>query len=116
VICQRGDIIDLSAKKSLTKMYRPRPAFQAAKAIASTLKVGLLQFELSTCKKTNCTFIETSHGTAAVARFFTLKKLNPEDIQAEFISRYGPNRLALSTLYKCHKRFIDGRIEPCDDP
>jgi hypothetical protein len=50
-----------------------------------------------------------------VMRFFTLKKFNLEDIHTEFLSMYGPNALAFSTVYKWNQRFVDGRTEICDD-
>jgi hypothetical protein len=34
----------------------------------------------------------------AMVRFFTLKRLNPEDIHAEFLSVNESNTLALSTV------------------
>jgi hypothetical protein len=49
-------------------------------------------------------------------RFFTLKRFNPEDIHMELLLLYEPNILALSTVYKWHQRFINGRTKFYDNP
>jgi hypothetical protein len=51
-----------------------------------------------------------------VVRFFTLKRLNFEDIHTELLSMYGINILVLLTVYKWHQRFVNRRTELCDDP
>jgi hypothetical protein len=51
-----------------------------------------------------------------VVRFFTLKRLNPQDIHTELFSVYGSNVFVLSMIYKRHQLFADWRTELCDDP
>jgi hypothetical protein len=51
-----------------------------------------------------------------VVRFFTLKSLNPKDIHTELESVYMNESLCLRTVYKRHKRFMQGRTELFDDP
>jgi hypothetical protein len=51
----------------------------------------------------------------AVVHFFTLKGLNPKDIYTELESVYMNESLYLRTVYKWHKRFMQGRTELFDD-
>jgi hypothetical protein len=51
-----------------------------------------------------------------VLRFFTLKRINPQDIHTKLLSMYEPNAFALLTMYKWHQRFADERTEFCNDP
>jgi hypothetical protein len=61
-----------------------------------------------------CTFVLSMEAVARML-FFIPKRPNPEDIDTEFLLVYGFNTLALSTAYKWHRLFVDGKIELCDD-
>jgi transposase len=52
----------------------------------------------------------------AVVRFFTLKGMSPKYIHTELESVYMDEALCLCTVSKWHKRFMQGRTEPFDDP
>jgi transposase len=52
----------------------------------------------------------------SVVRFFTLKGLSSRDIYTELESMYMDEALCLCTVYKWHRRFMQGRTELFDDP
>jgi hypothetical protein len=52
----------------------------------------------------------------AVSWFLTLKGLKSIDIQADLMSVYGGDVLAIATVKESNKRFHEGRTDLFDDP
>jgi hypothetical protein len=60
--------------------------------------------------------VKPFHGARRNVSFFTLKGLSPKDIHTELESVYRDETLCVCTVYKWHKRFMQGRTELFDDP
>jgi hypothetical protein len=81
-----------------------------------------IQFDFRLVRTRNISFLQKyaysfrlSIEQRTVVRFFTLKRLNPEDIHTELLWVSGPNIFALLMVYKWHQRFVNGRTELCND-